>query len=209
MQDEAVLAERYLDGTIDALDLLLCASACTAVTPERAQREESGSSTKDASEASTSPSSATPRVALSAAPDQDAPSDDSCHCSVPASMARHHAGQLTYDEFVLRYMAPNLPVMIQVCSESGMCRFCPASCSSLLYSLTMTQISFIIINICTTAAREHCRHMQGMTEGWAASKDWVDQGGGINLSFLAERFGTAQIWATECTRYRSVMLRLV
>ena len=25
--------------------------------------------------------------------------------------------------------------------------------------------------------------------------------GGINFAFLAEHFGSAQIWATECTRY--------
>ena len=40
-----------------------------------------------------------------------------------------------------------------------------------------------------------------MTGGWAAARDWVDERGGINLAFLAERFGDAQIWATECTRY--------
>ncbi len=42
--------------------------------------------------------------------------------------------------------------------------------------------------------------MQGVTQGWAASRDWVDEEGEISLSFLAERFGNAQIWATECTR---------
>ncbi len=42
--------------------------------------------------------------------------------------------------------------------------------------------------------------MQSVTEEWAAAKDWVTKEGGINLSFLAERFGNAQVWATECTR---------
>ena len=38
----------------------------------------------------------------------------SCSAGVPGGIPRRHAGELTYDEFVLQYMATNQPVMIQV-----------------------------------------------------------------------------------------------
>ena len=41
-----------------------------------------------------------------------------------------------------------------------------------------------------------------------AARDWVYEQGGINLIFLAEHFGNAQIWATECTRYSTHPLQL-
>ncbi len=38
----------------------------------------------------------------------------SCSAGAPDSIPRRLAGELTYDEFVLQYMAHNQPVMIQV-----------------------------------------------------------------------------------------------
>ncbi len=143
MQDEAVLAERYLDGTIDALDLLLCANSCTpAEPPEHTQRQESEGVPKMASEASTSPSGAVLRAASSSAPQQDAQNCESCACGMPAGIPRRNAGQLTYDEFVLHYMAPNRPVMIQVGSDlSGPLPPCHAirmSIPAVLLTVTQT-----------------------------------------------------------------------
>ncbi|KAK9901594.1 hypothetical protein WJX75_003934 [Coccomyxa subellipsoidea] len=73
----------------------------------------------------------------------------SAFSSQNTDIPRRHAEQLSYDEFVLEYMAPNLPVMIE-----------------------------------------------GATEGWQACRNWVTTDGGVNLEFLAERFGQARIWAT-------------
>lgn len=50
-------------------------------------------------------------------PEEAQPDREPCaSCSAAASggIPRHHAGELTYDEFVLQYMATNQPVMIQV-----------------------------------------------------------------------------------------------
>lgn len=114
MQDEAVLAERYLDGTIDALDLLLCAeSQSPDVMPDH-QRQEPSTSGKDRSQASKLPSKQVPRAAAAEVPDPDTMMSDSQACAMPAGIPRRHASQLTYDNFVLQHMAPNQPVMIQV-----------------------------------------------------------------------------------------------
>ena len=47
--------------------------------------------------------------------------------------------------------------------------------------------------------------MQGVSDGWAASRDWVDEAGSISLNFLAKHFGGAQICVTECSRCRAVI----
>ena len=208
-QDEAGLAERYLDGTIDALDLLLCsdASSNTKLPQHEPQQRsqslddtssvradhESGQPAKvvgvcdssydghlvesqhaagahatfsaegygarsdprasadhaqhtrasadHAQHVGTPPEEAQPvgqpcascsvgvpggmpdsRAAeehlkhAESLPEEAQPNREPCaSCSVgaPGGIPRHQAGELTYDEFVLQYMATNQPVMIQ------------------------------------------------------------------------------------------------
>ncbi|CAL5220025.1 g1971 [Coccomyxa viridis] len=151
-KDEAVLAERYLDGTIDVLDLLLCEDSCRTNWSPVDHGNKTTGPCSSISGASTLLSRPADRTASSVEPDQEIQTGVNHTGGMRAGIPRRSADQLTYDDFVLQYMAPNLPVMIQ-----------------------------------------------GVTQGWAASRDWVDEEGEISLSFLAERFGNAQIWATECT----------
>jgi len=137
-QDEAVLAERYLDGAIDALDLLLCADPhVAAMASEEQQQEpacpcstvrepipligsaedqlqEPAESCNTGSEPSVSCSRAEHSIASAIEPEQVARTNRNCRCGTAGSVPRRHAGELTYDDFVLQYMAPNLPVMVQV-----------------------------------------------------------------------------------------------
>ena len=110
MQDEALLAERYLDGTIDALDLLLCADSCSADAPSVYPKHRQTCPDAKTSKAGALPS----RAASTKQPDQDTQTGAEQACSMPAGIPRRNAGRLTYDDFVLQYMAPNLPVLIQV-----------------------------------------------------------------------------------------------
>ncbi len=113
-QDEAVLAERYLDGTIDALDLLLCEDSCRSdVLAEHQEQLTTGPCSKTA-RASTIISRPADRAASSAEPGQETQTGANHTCGIRAGIPRRNADQLTYDEFVLHYMEPNLPVMIEV-----------------------------------------------------------------------------------------------
>lgn len=43
-------------------------------------------------------------------------------------------------------------------------------------------------------------HVQGATEGWAAARDWVAADGGLDLDFLEQQFGAAQVLVTDTAR---------
>lgn len=132
------MAERYLDGAIDALDLLLCADphvaamaseeqrqepacpCCTVKEPippmdsAEDQQQEPAESCNTGSEPSVSCSRAEHSAASVKEPGWVARTDRNCRCGTAGGVLRRHAGELTYDDFVLQYMAPNLPVMVQV-----------------------------------------------------------------------------------------------
>ena len=42
--------------------------------------------------------------------------------------------------------------------------------------------------------------LQGAAEGWRAVRDWVAPGGSLNLNFLEDHFGGAQVTATDASR---------
>jgi hypothetical protein len=42
--------------------------------------------------------------------------------------------------------------------------------------------------------------MQGVTDGWAAQRDWVLRDGGVNTEFLARSFGDSSVMATDTSR---------
>ena len=196
-QDEACLAERYLDGTIDALDLLHCSDPSSNAKPphyqlqQRSQSLENTSPVRADHESSqpakvvhicasshyehlvesqhaagapatfstegcgaisdpsaladhaqhvgTPPEEAQPvrhpcascsvgvpggvrdsrasGVHAESLPEEAQPDREpcaSCSAGAPGGIPRRHADELTYDEFVLQYMATNRPVMIQV-----------------------------------------------------------------------------------------------
>ena len=41
---------------------------------------------------------------------------------------------------------------------------------------------------------------QGATEGWAAAQDWRAPDGSVDLDFLEQRFGNAQVLVTDTAR---------
>ena len=114
MQDEAVLAERYLDGTIDVLDLLLCEDSCRTNWSPVDHGNKTTGPCSSISGASTLLSRPADRTASSVEPDQEIQTGVNHTGGMRAGIPRRSADQLTYDDFVLQYMAPNLPVMIQV-----------------------------------------------------------------------------------------------
>ena len=42
--------------------------------------------------------------------------------------------------------------------------------------------------------------LQGVTDGWAAQRDWVLPDGGVNTEFLARSFGDSSVMATDTSR---------
>lgn len=46
----------------------------------------------------------------------------------------------------------------------------------------------------------HVACEQGATEGWAAARDWVAADGSVDLDFLEQRFGDAQVLVTDTAR---------
>jgi hypothetical protein len=42
--------------------------------------------------------------------------------------------------------------------------------------------------------------LQGVTDGWAAQRDWVLPDGGVNMDFLARSFGDSNVMATDTSR---------
>ncbi len=84
--DPAALAARLMDGSVDALEDFV--TAADDSLPEGTQQSavSRGSSREPISGSSI------------------------CNCDIPC----RHANELSYDAFVLEYMAPNLPVMIEV-----------------------------------------------------------------------------------------------
>lgn len=47
--------------------------------------------------------------------------------------------------------------------------------------------------------------LQGVTDGWAAQRDWVLPDGGVNTDFLAHRFGDSHVMATDTSRCRNAL----
>ena len=82
-------------------DRQTCASCCTGVPGGMPDSRASGERVKHAE---SSPEEAQP----------DRQPCASCSACVLGGIPRRHAGELTYDDFVLQYMATNQPVMIQV-----------------------------------------------------------------------------------------------
>lgn len=44
-----------------------------------------------------------------------------------------------------------------------------------------------------------------MTSEWKSSKDWVIADGNVNIDFLAERFGQAQVMVSDTSRYEAAV----
>jgi hypothetical protein len=42
--------------------------------------------------------------------------------------------------------------------------------------------------------------LQGVTDGWAAQRDWVLPDGGVDTEFLARSFGDSNVTATDTSR---------
>ena len=42
--------------------------------------------------------------------------------------------------------------------------------------------------------------LQGVTDGWAAQRDWVMPDGGVNTEFLDRSFGDSNVMATDTSR---------
>ena len=170
MQDEAVLAERYLDGAIDALDLLLCEDSCRADAPPEHQGKRISGPCSSMSGASTLLSRSADGTASSAKPDREAQTGLTKACGMQAGIPRHHADQLAYDDFVLQYMAPNLPVMIEVGYTWDYPFLCHASRRAFMMKrphLTCTISLALYLNmqvsICVTAGKD--------VKGIAAGRD--------------------------------------
>ncbi|CAL8468075.1 g7614 [Coccomyxa elongata] len=136
--DPASMAARLLDGSVDALEAFVCAANAS---PH--DKVEQGAAQKELQ---------LPAASARCGNEEAASSQSSAERNCQSGIPRRHVDNLTYDAFVLEYMAPNLPVMIE-----------------------------------------------GVTEGWQACEDWVTADGEINLEFLAENFGDANIWATAST----------
>ena len=98
----------------------------------------------------------------------------------PLEVPRRLAHELSQAQFVLQYLEPNLPVLIQV-SAAWQDSHAPERPGPEHLTLPM----------CT----------QGATEGWAAAADWVAPGGGIDLDTLQHRFGTAHVMVTDTARW--------
>lgn len=140
----------------------------------------------------------------------------SAFSSQNTDIPRRHAEQLSYDEFVLEYMAPNLPVMIEVRPASlpvctSLSCHTPRILDCLLSAAVAPSVGSLLyedVNHCIgwtkgVWAWKSLDHgcMQGATEGWQACRNWVTTDGGANLEFLAEHFGQARIWATASVRF--------
>ncbi|BDA42235.1 2-oxoglutarate and iron-dependent oxygenase JMJD4 [Coccomyxa sp. Obi] len=136
--DPASMAARLLDGSVDALEAFV--SAANASPHDEV---EQGAAQKGLQSPAASAHGRDEEPAAHSEPQSSA--GRNCQSGIP----RRHVDNLTYDAFVLEFMAPNLPVMIE-----------------------------------------------GVTEGWQACEDWVTANGGINLQFMADNFGEANIWAT-------------
>ncbi len=98
--DPASMAARLLDGSVDALEAFVCAANASPydeVEQRAAQKELQ------------SPAASAPCGNEEAASSQSS-AERNCQSGIP----RRHMDNLTYDAFVLEFMAPNLPVMIEV-----------------------------------------------------------------------------------------------
>ena len=225
-----MLAARYLDGSIDALELLLGSeprsqSALGQHGHDAPQLELQptslsthkgpGASTADAGDSDQAASEQRERrpesmsalhaeVGYKCGPEAldtgivSAPSKFDGH-EPGGGVPRRHASELSYDDFVLQYMGPNLPAMIQVSASSAhgrrwehTCRQSTHACWARLGSWWTRQH--------TVLPKETVLCLQGVTDGWPSVRDWVDAQGGVNLEALTKQFGNAKIWATECTR---------
>ena len=155
-----MLAARYLDGSIDALELLLSSKLCSKASskpcsepgsqsalvqheqdapqhqpqpfgPETHKAPGIGSADAgDGVQAASERRTRTPEELSSPQAEAEDPgleASDTGTVSRPSDpdgrvsggVPRRHASALSYDEFVLQYMAPNLPVMIQARSASA------------------------------------------------------------------------------------------
>ena len=45
--------------------------------------------------------------------------------------------------------------------------------------------------------------MQGLTHNWLSAKDWVAAENEVNIDFLAENFGEAQVTVSDTTRCKT------
>ena len=144
-----MLASRYLDGSMDALELLLCSEPCSQPAPVQHPKdvpqhqlqpssprtcETPGASSADAGDyVQAALEQRERRPVIVSAPHAEAEGDSGSESSdtgtvsrpgdpdvrEPCGVPRRHASELSYDDFVLQYMAPNLPVMIQVSTTSA------------------------------------------------------------------------------------------
>ena len=224
-----MLAARYLDGSMDALELLLgndpgSQSALVQhgqATPQhelppislgthevpRASTADAGNSVQAASEQrerrpesmSALHAGAGDNCGLKASETGLLSQPSYCDVHEPGGIPKRHASKLSYDDFVLQYMCPNLPVMIQVSASSAYgrrwvhtCRQSTHACWARLESWWTRQH--------TVLPGETVLCLQGVADGWPSVRDWVDAQGSVHLEALTKQFGNAKIWAPECTR---------
>lgn len=103
-----------------------------------------------------------------------------------AAVATEHRSQLSYDDFVSRYMACNVPVLIRVRPPSG----------------RPTRRSMATAR---PPARPpwHAAHgpaPQGAAQAWPAAADWVAPCGGVDIDAVCARAPHARVRVTDAAR---------